>query len=84
MRLAIALVIAVALCGFGIASLRSLVARGPSHAEPPPPTAPPPDVRITFRCENCGTELLVLRRGSETPPRHCGEPMIKREEVAHN
>ena len=84
MRLAIALVVAFALAGFGIASLRTLTARAPAHAAPPPPEPPPPDVRITYRCENCGLELLVIRRAGDTPPRHCGESMIKREEVAHN
>ena len=27
------------------------------------------------------TELLLVRKGSEAPPRHCGEAMIRREEV---
>lgn len=41
----------------------------------------PEGVRVLFWCENCGTEVLLLRAGSEAPPRHCGEPMIRREEI---
>jgi hypothetical protein len=41
----------------------------------------PEGVRILFWCENCGTEVLLLRAGSDAPPRHCGEPMIRREEI---
>jgi hypothetical protein len=38
-------------------------------------------VRILYWCENCGTEVLLLRAGSEAAPRHCGEPMNRREEI---
>jgi hypothetical protein len=81
MRIAIAIVVALAFSSIGLGMLRSLAQRKP-RAGDAPAVAPPPDVRISFWCENCGTELLMLRKGSETPPRHCGEPMIRREEVA--
>lgn len=42
---------------------------------------PPAGVRILFWCEMCGTEVLLLRAGTENPPRHCGEPMTRREEI---
>ncbi|MGH2795724.1 MAG: hypothetical protein ACRDKG_15635 [Actinomycetota bacterium] len=41
----------------------------------------PEGLRILYWCETCGLEVLVLRRGTENPPRHCGESMIKREEM---
>ena len=42
---------------------------------------PPEGVRVLYWCENCGTEVLLLRAGNENPPRHCGEPMTRREEI---
>ena len=44
----------------------------------------PEGLRILYWCETCGLEVLVLRRGTENPPRHCGEPMAKREEIARD
>ena len=41
----------------------------------------PEGLRILYWCETCGLEVLVIRRGTENPPRHCGEPMVKREEI---
>lgn len=41
------------------------------------------DARIVYWCEECGTELLLLIKGSENPPRHCGERMAAREEIPH-
>lgn len=37
--------------------------------------------RTLYWCESCGTELLLLVRGSGNPPRHCGERMHERVEV---
>jgi DNA-directed RNA polymerase subunit RPC12/RpoP len=36
---------------------------------------------VIYRCENCGTELLLLVKGTEAAPRHCGEHMARREEI---
>jgi hypothetical protein len=82
MRIAIAVVMGLALGAVGIGMLRSLVGRTP-HQPLAEIEAPPPDVRITYWCENCGTEVLLLRKGSELAPRHCGESMTRREEVPH-
>ncbi|HJR19891.1 MAG TPA: hypothetical protein VJ922_09270 [Actinomycetota bacterium] len=41
----------------------------------------PEGLRILYWCETCGLEVLLLRRGTENPPRHCGESMTKREEM---
>lgn len=83
MRFAIAVVMFLVLFSIGIGMLRSLGARRP-HEPAGPPEPPPPGVRVTFWCENCGTEVLLLRQGTESPPRHCGEQMLRREEVARS
>jgi hypothetical protein len=31
-----------------------------------------------YACTGCGTQLLLLRKGNDRPPRHCGEPMTLR------
>jgi hypothetical protein len=41
----------------------------------------PEGVRILWWCDTCGMEMLLLRAGSEAAPRHCGEPMVRREEI---
>lgn len=80
MRYLGAAIAALALASLGIGMLRSLRATPRNvpleHVEPPPA-----DARVTFWCETCGTEVLLLRKGSESAPRHCGEAMVKREEV---
>jgi predicted RNA-binding Zn-ribbon protein involved in translation (DUF1610 family) len=67
----------------GIGMLRSLN-RTPRSVPLSEVEVTPPDVRVTYRCETCGTEMLLLRKGSEAAPRHCGEAMARREEVARN
>lgn len=66
----------------GVASLASF-RRGASYIPEGPPQ--PVDVRVertTYWCTGCGAELLLLVRGTESPPRHCGERMAERREVA--
>lgn len=68
----------------GTASLGSLH-RGAAHIPSGDPS--PVDIRVervTYWCEGCGAELLLLVRGTESPPRHCGERMVERQEVAHD
>lgn len=65
----------------GVASLASF-RRGAAHVPDAPPQ--PVDVaaeRVTYWCEGCGAELLLLVRGTPVPPRHCGERMRERQEV---
>jgi len=81
MRVFGAIVMGLAIASFGLLMLRGMRSAPPSK-KLEVPEIPPANVRITFWCENCSTELLLLRKGSPTPPRHCGEPMIAREEVA--
>ena len=67
----------------GIASFASLRA-GASHIPDGPPE--PLDTRVqrtTYWCGGCGAEVLLLVRGTTSPPRHCGERMAERTEVAH-
>lgn len=65
----------------GTASLGSL-RRGADHIPDGPPE--PVDIaqeQVSYLCTGCGAELLLLVRGSATPPRHCGERMHERREV---
>lgn len=70
------LILRIGLASFG--SLRSGAAHVPSG--PPQPLDPSLE-RITYWCAGCGAELLLLIRGAEVPPRHCGERMAERREV---
>lgn len=81
MRYVIAAGMFAVLAAFGLGMLRSLGGRTPHAHDPESAEAPPENVRIVFRCGTCGTELLVLRRGSDAAPRHCGEAMTLREEI---
>jgi hypothetical protein len=47
------------------------------------PTGPPVDVEedgslLVFACETCGEQLVLLRKGTDVPPRHCAEEMVLR------
>jgi hypothetical protein len=47
------------------------------------PTGPAIDVRergtlLVFACEVCGEQLVLLRKGTDAPPRHCAEKMVLR------
>jgi len=67
----------------GVASFGSL-RRGASYVPDGPPQ--PVDVRAertTYWCSGCGAELLLLVRGADVAPRHCGERMTRRQEVPH-
>ena len=73
---AIAVVIGLVVLGLGrmtFPSLRSTVG----------PTGPARDVAeegtlLVFACETCGEQLVLLRRGTDVPPRHCAEQMVLR------
>jgi len=87
MRVVVAVVAGMVILFFGLGVLRGFAVprRGAGVPGSPPPlevAKPPPEgVRVLFWCENCGTEVLLLRAGNENPPRHCGEPMNRREEI---
>lgn len=66
----------------GFASFGSL-RRGASYIpDGPPQPVDPQRERVVYWCAGCGAELLLLVRGTETAPRHCGERMTARDEVA--
>ncbi|QBI19991.1 hypothetical protein ER308_10755 [Egibacter rhizosphaerae] len=37
--------------------------------------------RTVYSCQPCGAEVLLLVRGSQSPPRHCGERMTEHREI---
>jgi hypothetical protein len=65
-----------------LTSLRALVADGrdgaAAAADPEPVSG---DERTLFWCEECGTEVLLLVRGSARAPSHCGQRMHERTEL---
>lgn len=66
----------------GTASFASL-RNGAAHIPDGPPE--PLDTRshrVVYACGGCGAEVLLLVRGTETPPRHCGEKMSEHRETA--
>ena len=70
------LILRVGLSTFG--SLRA----GASYIPDGPPVPVDPEVeRVVYGCAGCGAELLLLVRGTQVPPRHCGEKMTERVEV---
>jgi hypothetical protein len=67
-----------------IGSLRALVhdaKHDPGDAAPVPVSA---DERTLFWCEECGTEVLLLVRGTSRAPSHCGQRMHERTELLSN
>ena len=89
-----AVVAAVVLVVAGFGLVRTVVAVAVSYAlfmtgiavigafARPVPDAPPPGelrrVKLTYRCEICGTELRLTLANDQVPepPRHCSEPMV--------
>ncbi len=68
---------------FGVASLGSFRRGMAAVPDGPPEPVDTRTQRITYWCGGCGAELLLLVRGAPVPPRHCGERMTERHEVAH-
>jgi hypothetical protein len=73
-------VVAALIGGLILASGRA-VFRGYSTTKGP--TGPPTDVDeegtlLVFACETCGEQLVLLRKGTDAPPRHCAEQMVLR------
>ena len=74
-------VVAALLLGALIMATGRAVFRGYSTTKGP--TGPPVDVEeegtlLVFACETCGEQLVLLRKGTDIPPRHCAEKMILR------
>ena len=74
-------VVAAVLLGVLILATGRAVFRGYSVTKGP--TGPPVDVAeegtlLVFACETCGEQLVLLRKGTDVPPRHCAEKMVLR------
>lgn len=67
----------------GTAMLRSMAVDGKAPDGPPEVVVSRPE-RVLYWCEACGAELLLVVRGADTPPRHCGERMHQRIEVVRH
>lgn len=75
--------LALALLRWLLGSLRALVtdARTLEDEEGAAPEAVGTDERTLFWCEECGTEVLLLLRGTSRAPSHCGQRMHERTEI---
>ena len=65
-----------------LGSLRALVTDA-KHLDAQEAIATPvgSDERTMFWCEECGTEVLLLVRGTARAPSHCGQRMHERTEI---
>jgi DNA-directed RNA polymerase subunit RPC12/RpoP len=71
----------VGIWSVGIATFGAL-RRGAAHV-PDGSDPEPVDLtteRVTYWCEGCGAEVLLLVRGTPVAPRHCGERMTEQRE----
>lgn len=74
--------VGVAIWHVGMGSLASF-RNGAAHVPSGDPVPVDLEIeRVVYWCQGCGAELLLLVRGTETPPRHCGERMTGRTEIA--
>ena len=71
-RAAVGLLIATLVIRWGVASMRPLQVGAKQYA---PMDVVEEDGVPVYVCKECGTQLVLLRRGSDKPPRHCGEAM---------
>jgi len=73
--------LAYALLKWSIASLRVLVTDAKHDVEESKAAPVGIDERTLFWCEECGTEVLLLVRGTSRAPSHCGQRMNERTEI---
>lgn len=73
--------LAWALLTWSIASLRVLVTDAKQDVEESKAAPVSTDERTLFWCEECGTEVLLLVRGTSRAPSHCGQRMNERTEI---
>jgi hypothetical protein len=67
----------------GLATFGAMRAGAHTRDDAPQPLDPRLE-RVTYSCEGCGAELLLLVRGTALPPRHCGERMAERHEISRS
>lgn len=75
-------VLGLAILRVGLASFGSLRAGARHIPDGPPVPVDPGTERVVYWCAGCGAEVLLLVRGADVAPRHCGERMTERVEVA--
>lgn len=74
--------LAYGLLRWSLASLRVLVNDAAHVTGDPEDVAPTAEgERTLLWCEECGTEALLLRRGTSRAPSHCGQRMHERTEL---
>ena len=71
-RAAVALLVGTVILRVGLATMRPLRVDEKSH---PPVDVVEPEGLPVYACLGCGTQLVLLRKGNDRPPRHCGEAM---------
>jgi len=81
-RWVLAPALALGLLRWSVASLRVLVTdgRGGDASGVGPVDLDGPQ-RTLFWCEECGTEVLLVARGTDRAPSHCGQRMHERTEL---
>ena len=72
MRAAGGLLLATLVVRWGFASIRPLQLGAKTYE--PVDVLEPEGVPV-YACQECGTQVVLLRRGSDKAPRHCGEAM---------
>jgi hypothetical protein len=81
-RWVLAPLLAYALLTWLYGSLRALTRPGYDQVDPGEQADPVrDDERTLFWCEECGTEVLLLVRGTPRAPSHCGQRMHERTEI---
>ena len=78
-RFVFAPLLAAMLLSWSIASLRVLV-QDAQDDDGVPAVQDGPE-RTVLRCPECGTEVLLLYRGTPKAPSHCGQRMVARTEI---
>lgn len=80
-RWVLAPLLALGLLRWSVASLRVLVvdAKEDGVEDAPAPLDGPE--RTLFWCEECGTEVMLVVRGTSRAPSHCGQRMHERTEL---
>jgi len=78
-RFVLAPLLGLAFLSWAIASLRVLV-HDAADDDGAPAVEEGPE-RTVFRCAECGTEVLLLHRGTSRAPSHCGQRMVARIEL---
>jgi hypothetical protein len=66
-----------------LGSLRALVHAGRMGVGEPVDPLDAEAGRTLFWCEECGTEVLLLVRGTDRAPSHCGQRMHERTELTN-